>query len=623
MKDPKPAVIKQDLVVELGKMKNNGIQNSLTESFLPKKDSRLDLSFSNIAYSVRKTFFSKEQKKLLSDVSGEFKSGELTAIMGPSGAGKTTLLNVLAGLITTNVKGDIKLNGKKRSLNTLQCSSAYIMQEDHLYELLTVQESMDIAAALKLRCSREIKKKRIDAVLEKMSLEKVRGTFTEDLSGGERKRLAVALELIGDSPIMFFDEVTSHLDSSKTRQCIEVLKSMASEGRNIICTIHQPSAALLEMFDHLYVVADGHCVYSGDYDKLLPLLASLGLQCPRYHNPTDFLLEIVTGEYGDHRERLTKIMENGKSKALRRSACVNATKQLEESEQLSKKRRKRCGYNYPVGTLSQIGILLWRNILRIYRDRSFVMGIFIINLVVAIMVGLTFSQVGEDATKISDNVRLLTFNMMFITICALNSTLITFPAEMPIIKREHFNRWYRLRSTYLANYISSVSVVVFSTALFTTIVYVMTGQIMELHRFALYLLNCVLIGAICHVGGLMFGVAFDVKLAVFLGQYSLTPFIMFSEIFVRVHDVHEIFGYLSNTSIFKFCYEGFMLAIYGFDRPKISCPEDFCYYSVPKVILREYDVLGADYWFSTKIMSCFFFAFHAITYFQLYTKMKE
>lgn len=240
-------------------------------------------------------------------VSGEFPGGQLSVIMGPSGAGKSTLLNVLAGYVSGGAGGTVSIGGRVRQCAVSASAqqrrhTAYIQQDDQLRPRLTVQEAMTLAAHLKLGFgpgSAEAKRRRVQQLIAALGLERHSDTLSGKLSGGQKRRLAIALELISNPPVLFLDEPTTGLDSSSCSRCVQMLKRLATEeGRTIVCTIHQPSALLFEQFDRLYALAAGRCIYQGPVKELLPFLARFDLRCPPYHNPADFLMEVSVGERG-------------------------------------------------------------------------------------------------------------------------------------------------------------------------------------------------------------------------------------------------------------------------------------------------------------------------------------
>lgn len=165
--------------------------------------------------------------------------------------------------------------------------SCYITQEPCLQNEFSIEELMNLCCDLQLS-QLDKKKELIDNILESFKLNHRRHTKVYNLSGGERKRLSIALEMVANPKIMFLDEPTSGLDEVSAAQCIRLLKQSATEGRTIILTIHQPSESIFQIFDNVYIMAQGECIYQGNPKAMLNYLKYAQTECPQYYSPVDY-----------------------------------------------------------------------------------------------------------------------------------------------------------------------------------------------------------------------------------------------------------------------------------------------------------------------------------------------
>nr|CAI5822485.1 unnamed protein product [Callosobruchus analis] len=488
------------------------------------------------------------------------------------------------------------------------------MQDDKLQPLLTVQEAMSVAADLKLKCSKSEKQAKIEEIMKSMNLTSHRRTRTVNLSGGQKKRLSIALELLNNPQVMFFDEPTSGLDSVTSKQCVALLKQLAITGRTVICTIHQPSATIFEMFDHLYVLSSGKCIYQGSVKGMLPYLEEVNLICPPYHNPADYLLEVAAGEYGNYTEILANKSENGMSqdwrKRQRNSIEIESLQHVENlmksgkitpirappllfpkvsvpkynCDNSSRRKTAKCHPTSQKTSFSyQLLVLLKRSFIILTRDKTLTFSRLMTHAVIALFIGILYYGIGIDASNMLNNFNFVFFTVMFLMLTAFNCITTTFPSELPIIARENFNKWYSLKTYYIAVSLADVPIQMTATVIYALITYFMTHQPTEPYRIGLFLFMCILISLVAQSFGLFIGACMETKNGVIFGPFCLLPFTIFSGFFVQLNASHPYLRWLFHVSFLKYGLEGLMLSILGYDRPKLPCEEaDYCHYVYPE-----------------------------------------
>jgi ABC-type multidrug transport system ATPase subunit len=252
--------------------------------------------FENVAYSLN-------GKQILSGISGAVHPGELLAIMGASGAGKTTFLDILArkNKIGTD-SGDFYLNGEKVRDDEFRSVIGFVDQEDTLLPTLTVHETILDSALLRLpkEMSRISKEQKVEDVERQLGIYHIRNQKIgseesgRGISGGEKRRVGIACELVTSPSILFLDEPTSGLDAYNAFNVVECLVNLVKNyNRTVVFTIHQPRSNIVALFDQLILLAKGRTVYSGPFESCQSYFDDIGYTCPPGFNIADYIVDLT------------------------------------------------------------------------------------------------------------------------------------------------------------------------------------------------------------------------------------------------------------------------------------------------------------------------------------------
>ena len=413
-------------------------------------------------------FAGKDNKgglKILDRVVGFARKGKVHAILGPSGSGKTSMLLALSETVPTK---SLRLFGTLDHADGSEIETLFVPQEDLLFAQLSAFETLETSAALRAPLdSRSTRTNLVQETLFSLGLEKVSATpvgdaKTRGLSGGEKKRLVIAQQLIGSRKgekdlLIFADECTSGLDTFQAKNVVNLLRDMADrDGHTIITTIHQPRASVYELFDDITLLSEGRVVYSGAREELAGWFKSLGHTCPRSSTPAEYFLDLVSVDFSsrdaekESRARLHKLADAWLERQ-RTSQSQSSSSSSGSSEKSAVVPRRRLSPLRRVRRIvSQFGTLCLRSFRQVTRDKPLNIARFMSGLFSALLFGSIYTQLGSGAGTVPDRLGLLQVAAVNTAMTSLIKATTSFVQEKLIINRERRSVAYPVLPYFVA-----------------------------------------------------------------------------------------------------------------------------------------------------------------------------
>ncbi|XP_017575992.1 broad substrate specificity ATP-binding cassette transporter ABCG2d [Pygocentrus nattereri] len=491
-----------EMMEEVGQNGTIGSVVVITETM--KQQQGATVSFHNIQYSVKMTSGPVCKRKVLTkdilqDLNGIMRPG-LNAILGPTGSGKSSFLDVLAARKDpSGLSGEVLIDGAPQPPN-FKCLSGYVVQDDVVMGTLTVRENLRFSAALRLSSSVSQKEKeaRVNHLIAELGLSKVAdarvGTqLIRGVSGGERKRINIGMELIIDPSVLFLDEPTTGLDASTANSVLHLLKRMANNGRTIIMSIHQPRYSIYRLFDSLTLLVSGKQVYHGPAQNALDYFANIGYACEDHNNPADFFLDVINGdsmavtmaklqnaegiefeESGETRQSIEeRLVEQYRNSSYAQDTKGELQRIIHGKEYSIRPKSRTITYNS--GFCHQFKWVLNRTFRNLMLNPQTSIAQLGVTVFLALIVGAIFFKVKDNQSGIQNRFGALFFittNQCFSTLSAAE----LFITERKLFIHEYTSGYYRVSVYFLTKILSDIIVLrTIPAILFTCVSYFMIG----------------------------------------------------------------------------------------------------------------------------------------------------
>ena len=491
---------------------------------------------------------------VLDKFSGVIQKGTFTTILGSSGSGKTTFLNFLSNrlhfLDGLQFKGEVFINGTNRLEIDYNSVAGYVMQEEVLLEFLKVRETLEFSASFKM--SKNKAKKRATEIIAQLGLKScedsiVGGAFQKGISGGEKKRLAIGVELLIDPSILFLDEPTTGLDSFNAENLIELLNKLKKEtGVTIIATIHQPNSYMFHNFDRILLLGGCEIIFHGKAKKALAHFSSLGFECPEYSNPSEFLLELLSSTADNYEENIKKLKE----------AAPKKEPKIESSPLPELFKRE------PIGFFKQTGLLVYRSSLNITRNVTAILYKLVANLCFLLLVMAAYFQScnEDDLTSITDRAGIIFVILVYMAFIGVNSTT-SLSTDKALFIREQASHTYGPLAFYMSKLLFDIPFDEIIVAIMAFLLYLVVGLSLDSAGQVFFFVFVILILDFTTRG---WGNLLLISLPNLEAASAATPFViiiqlLFAGVFINFDSIPVYLKWLEYSSMFKYSWSACMI----------------------------------------------------------------
>ncbi|CAB1436408.1 unnamed protein product [Pleuronectes platessa] len=417
----------------------------------------------------------------------------------------------------SGLSGEVLIDGAPQPPN-FKCLSGYVVQDDVVMGTLTVRENLRFSAALRLPSSvpQSEKEARVNHLIKELGLTKVAdskvGTqILRGISGGERKRTNIGMELIIDPSVLFLDEPTTGLDASTANSVLLLLKRMANRGRTIIMSIHQPRYSIYRLFDTLTLLVSGKMVYHGPAPNALDYFANIGYPCEPHNNPADFFLDVING---DSTPTMTKVsgsegsdlefeelssstqsiekhlIEEYKNCSYASDTRAELERIVQDKEFILRPKARTITYNSSF--FHQLRWVLKRTFQNLMLNPQTSVAQLGVNIFLALIVGAIFFGIKDDQSGLQNRMGALFFittNQCFSTVSAAE----LFITERKLFVHEYISGYYRVSVYFLSKILSDITLRTFTSVVFSCIVYFMIGLKSTVPAFFIFTLTVTLV----------------------------------------------------------------------------------------------------------------------------------